>query len=96
MIKNYSSENWIIGAYLKIGVFGIKFWRLELRWLNRNLLKKIEVLRGWINNNNNYKISKVWINDNNNNNKILKVWINNNNNNKILRIWINDNNNNNK
>ena len=41
VIKNYSNENWIIGAYLKIGVFGIKFWRLELRWLNRNLLKKM-------------------------------------------------------
>ena len=31
MIKTIRSENWIIRAYLKIGVFGIKFKRLELR-----------------------------------------------------------------
>ena len=42
MIKNYSSENWIIGAYLKIGVFGIKFLKIRAPVIKLEFVKENE------------------------------------------------------
>ena len=103
-LKAIRMKNWIIGAYWKIGVFGIKFWRLELWWLNRNLLKKVRN-RLWeieLRDHRPLKVEFIIM-------IVMRAWefeliiiirsrkvcINdNNNNNKILKVWINNNNNN--
>ena len=42
MIKNYSNENWIIGAYLKIRVFGIKFLKIRAQVIKLEFAKENE------------------------------------------------------
>ena len=70
MIKNYSSENCIIGAYLKIGVFGIKFLKIRAPVIKLEFVKENEkrnlgnwtarpwTCEGWIHNNDSDKVLK--------------------------------------